>query len=227
MEVAELKHVQNEKVCVNRKSLEALLQQCQLALQQLASGCENAENGLVVEHDTPQGFTDTSAVTGCDSDTTKLYSLLKSRFQCDDFLENFKNVGALLPQDMAEEASSWEVLNKNDLWGARDVEAEMEDYVLVQQEDIAEGIASFMAAYLLSLERTKDMSPDQLQQALNKTFSLKKKKSKLRKAWDGSMVIYNVASWGATAVGVYQNPALLSAASTVLTTSLRTISNLL
>lgn len=30
---------------------------------------------------------------------------------------------------------------------------------------------------------------------------MKKKKGKLRKAWDGSKVIYNVASWGATAIG--------------------------
>jgi hypothetical protein len=36
--------------------------------------------------------------------------------------------------------------------------------------------------------------------ALRKTFSAEKK-SKIRKAWDGTKVIYNVASWGATAVG--------------------------
>lgn len=39
--------------------------------------------------------------------------------------------------------------------------------------------------------------------ALSKTFSVKKKKGKLRKAWDGSRVIYNVASWGATAIGYF------------------------
>lgn len=38
--------------------------------------------------------------------------------------------------------------------------------------------------------------------ALSKTFSAKGKKSKLRKAWDGSVVVYNVASWGATAIGL-------------------------
>jgi hypothetical protein len=37
--------------------------------------------------------------------------------------------------------------------------------------------------------------------ALRKTFSAEKKKSKIRKALDGTKVIYNVASWGATAVG--------------------------
>uniref|UniRef100_A0A804UKT9 Uncharacterized protein n=1 Tax=Zea mays TaxID=4577 RepID=A0A804UKT9_MAIZE len=46
----------------------------------------------------------------------------------------------------------------------------------------------------------KRPAPDQLQKALRKTFSAEKK-SKIRKAWDGTKVIYNVASWGATAVG--------------------------
>jgi hypothetical protein len=32
--------------------------------------------------------------------------------------------------------------------------------------------------------------------ALRKTFSAEKKKSKIRKAWDETKVIYNVASWG-------------------------------
>jgi hypothetical protein len=32
--------------------------------------------------------------------------------------------------------------------------------------------------------------------AFRKTFSAKKKKSKIRKAWDETKVIYNVASWG-------------------------------
>ncbi|KAG4385669.1 hypothetical protein GLYMA_12G143501v4 [Glycine max] len=48
----------------------------------------------------------------------------------------------------------------------------------------------------------EDLTPVQLQSALSKTFSVKKKKGKLRKAWDGSKVIYNVASWGATAIGL-------------------------
>jgi hypothetical protein len=37
--------------------------------------------------------------------------------------------------------------------------------------------------------------------ALRKTFSAEKKKSKIQKAWDGTKVIYNDASWGATVVG--------------------------
>ena len=37
--------------------------------------------------------------------------------------------------------------------------------------------------------------------ALSTMFSVKKRKGRLRKAWEGSKVIYNVASWSATAIG--------------------------
>lgn len=59
-----------------------------------------------------------------------------------------------IPKD-AEEGSSWDMVNENDLWEGGNVELDPEDYVLVGQEDIMDGIASFMAAYLLSLKQTK------------------------------------------------------------------------
>lgn len=55
----------------------------------------------------------------------------------------------------AEESSSWDMISENDLWEDGNVELEPDDYVLVGQEDIMDGIASFMAAYLLSLKQTK------------------------------------------------------------------------
>ncbi|ONL97500.1 MADS box interactor-like [Zea mays] len=98
-----------------------------------------------------------------------------------------------------------------DLWedGGSD-----DGYVLVKQEDVVDEMTSFMAACLVSIKKTKDLPPDQLQKALRKTFSAEKKKSKIRKALDGTKVIYNVASWGATAVGVYNNRALHTVATT-------------
>lgn len=59
----------------------------------------------------------------------------------------------------AEEGCSWDVINKSDIWEGvpsdGENESDKDDYVLVKQEDIMEGIASFMAAYLLSLKETK------------------------------------------------------------------------
>ncbi|KAL8498169.1 hypothetical protein ACS0TY_021488 [Phlomoides rotata] len=223
MEPAELVGAPRDRLRVKRKTLEAVLQQCHLALQHLASGSDDEDDILEV----PQDSAETSyPLTSCDTDTTELYGLLKSGVDCADFLKKLENAQASLPESIAEESSSWDMVSKNDLWEGGNVELEPEDYVLVGQEDIMDGIASFMAAYLLSLKQTKDLSPNQLQAALSKTFSVRKKKGKLRKAWDGSKVIYNVASWGATAVGIYQNPALFTAASTAFWTSCHVISKL-
>ncbi|AQK71558.1 MADS box interactor-like [Zea mays] len=64
------------------------------------------------------------------------------------------------------------------------------------KEDVVDGMTSFMAACLVSIKKTKDLLPDQLQKALRKAISVEKKKSKIWKAWDETKVIYNVASWG-------------------------------
>lgn len=47
------------------------------------------------------------------------------------------------------------MVNDSDLWEGGNPELDNEDYVLVRQEDIVDGIACFMAAYLLSLKQTK------------------------------------------------------------------------
>lgn len=59
------------------------------------------------------------------------------------------------PFVIAEEGSSWDMVSDNDLWEEGNAQPDQEDYVLVRQEDIVEGIACFMAAYLLSLKQTK------------------------------------------------------------------------
>ncbi|XP_059279650.1 uncharacterized protein LOC132033638 isoform X1 [Lycium ferocissimum] len=221
---------EQDRIKVKRKTLEAVLQECQRALELLSSSGnveddddddtdESNSNTDVDRHDSGQG-------SSADTETDELRDLLKSRVECPDFLQKLENAQASVPQNSAEEGGSWDMVNENDLWEGGDPELDGEDYVLVRQEDIVDGIACFMAAYLLSLKQTKDLTPNQLQDALSKTFSLKKKKGKLRKAWDGSKVIYNVASWGATAIGIYQNPAILRAASAAFWTSCRVISKL-
>lgn len=222
-----------DRIKVKRKTLEAVLQECQRALEVLSTtgsvedDTDESNSSSDVDRDALEDSGQGSSTPSADVETDELRDLLKSRVQCSDFLQKLENAQASVPQNLAEEGSSWDMVNENDLWEGGDPELDGEDYVLVRQEDIVDGIACFMAAYLLSLKQTKDLTPNQLQDALSKTFSLKKKKGKLRKAWDGSKVIYNVASWGATAIGIYQNPAILSAASAAFWTSCRVISKLL
>lgn len=218
---------EKDRLRVKRKTLEAVLQNCQRALE-LLGNADCVDNDDCSDSDADAGSVEGGECSsGRDKETDELCDLLKSRVECPDFLEKLESAQASsVAQKISEEGSSWDIVSDDDLWEGGDPQPDQEDYVLVRQEDIVEGIACFMAAYLLSLKQTKDLTPNQLQDALSKTFSVKKKKGKLRKAWDGSKVIYNVASWGATAIGIYQNPALLRAASAAFWTSCHVISKL-
>lgn len=64
---------------------------------------------------------------------------------------------------LADDNASWNLVSAKDLWEDNNISGndnpDPDDYVLVEQEDIVEGIACFMAAYLLSLEQTKVFPP--------------------------------------------------------------------
>ncbi|KAK7275830.1 hypothetical protein RIF29_16955 [Crotalaria pallida] len=215
---------QKERVRVKRKTLQTVLEQCQRALELINNTSDEIDDS---DSDTTSTTVPDQLPPPPDPEADELCDLLKSRVQCPDFLEKLEYAQASVSQNITEEGNSWDLVSENDLWESDDVDSDQEDYVLVRQEDIVEGIACFMAAYLLSLKQTKDLTPNQLQDALSKTFSVKKKKGKLRKAWDGSKVIYNVASWGATAIGIYQNPVIVRAATKAFWTSCQVISKLL
>ncbi|KAM6543222.1 hypothetical protein CsatB_007669 [Cannabis sativa] len=221
---------ENDRVLVKRKTLQAVLQQCQRALELLETTGGVADDD---DEDDEGEEDDNTAEPSSGEDRSsgeaeELCELLKSRVECPDFLQKLACAQASIPQNLtAEEGNSWDVVSANDLWEGENSDLKEDEYVLVSQEDILEGIACFMTAYLESIKQTKDLPPNQLQEALRKTFSVKKKKGKLRKAWDGSKVIYNVASWGATAIGIYQNPVIIRVASKAFWTSCQVISKLL
>ncbi|KAF6174845.1 hypothetical protein GIB67_034631 [Kingdonia uniflora] len=187
---------ERNQLCVKRKTLQAVLEQCQRALEliQTTTGTGDDVDNELLEEIYDQG----------DPEIAELCNLLKSGVESPNFLEKLGSVYVPVPINTLDEDSSWDMVSESDLWEAANTESNQESYMLVRQEDIVEGIACFTAAYLQSLEQTKELTPNQLQEALSKTFSVKKRKRKLRKAWDGSKVIYNVASWGATAIGIYQ-----------------------
>ncbi|MED6126201.1 hypothetical protein PIB30_076055 [Stylosanthes scabra] len=216
---------ERESLRVKRKTLEAVLHHCQRALESTIHD-NNSTDTIIHEHSS-EAHPPSPPSPPPDLETDELFDLIKSRVECPGFLEKLECAQASFSRNTAEEGNSWDMVSDSDLWEDKDVDSTLEDYVLVKQEDIVEGIACFMAAYLLSLKQTKDLTPLQLQEALSKTFSVKKKKGKLQKAWDGSKVIYNVASWGATAIGIYQNPVIVRAATKAFWTSCQVISKLL
>ncbi|KAM0952556.1 hypothetical protein DsansV1_C02g0014271 [Dioscorea sansibarensis] len=224
-----------EEIRLEKKALHQMIEQCQRTLEllrvadrDLGAGVQDDNDGEEMEEEE-----DRKGVGSYESDfeTKELCDLIKSKVESPDFLEKLGNVHASVLRNSSDDNASWDMVSTADLWEDTYLNSENElgqdGFVLVRQEDVVESIACFMAAYLLSLKQTKELSPNKLQEALSKTFSLKKKKSRLRKAWDGSKVIYNVASWGATAVGIYQNPAIVKAATVAFWRSCSVISKLL
>ncbi|KAJ1700566.1 hypothetical protein LUZ63_000345 [Rhynchospora breviuscula] len=212
-----------------RKAVQKVLQQCMRTLEQLgeeadlSSDSQAEGSSAVTEEEEMEESGDSSNRSSTDTgyETDEIRDLLKSRVESPEFLEKIGSLYQVNP----DEAASWSIINKAEACG--DGESDQDEFVVVKQEDIVEGIACFMAAYLLSLKETKELTPSELQKVLSKTFTVKKKKSRLRKAWDGANVIYNVASWSATAIGIYQNPALVEAAKTAVFQSWQVLSKLM
>ncbi|KAJ8498568.1 hypothetical protein OPV22_009120 [Ensete ventricosum] len=226
---------EEDQVRVRRRALEVVLENCKRALELLeneAPDCDPDDEGEAREAavSSPRSQSATDPDADADADDDELCALLKLKVESPDFLEKLGRIQTSVSDNVHDDDSSWDVITATDLGEDRPVDggnnSDQDDYVLVRQEDIVDGVASFMAAYLLALKQTKELTPNQLQDALCKTFSGKKKKSRLQKAWDGSKVIYNVASWGATAIGIYQNPAIIRAASVAFWSSCRVISKL-
>lgn len=216
----------DDEVRLQRKTIRMVLEQCQKTLELLKSADEIQDEAAAASADGDEGE-DADDPSPADRQADELRELLKSKVESQDFLEKLGSIHMSVSHNIsAEDCASWDIIGSNDLWEDKNTDGEQDGYVHVSQEDIVEAITCFMAAYLLSLKETKDLTPSQLQQALSKTFSAKGKKSKLRKAWDGSVVVYNVASWGATAIGMYHNPAIFTAATGAFWSSCRVISKL-
>ncbi|ERN02895.1 hypothetical protein AMTR_s00135p00048880 [Amborella trichopoda] len=143
---------QGDQVRVKRQTLQAVLEQCQRAMELLRTTAD-PRDGEEVDEGTAQC---------CDSETDELCDLLRSRVESPEFLEKLGSIHMSVPNCAAggtEECSTWDVISKTDLWEGENINGEngpdQEDYVVVRQEDIVDGIACFMAAYLLSLKQTK------------------------------------------------------------------------
>ncbi|MQL87239.1 hypothetical protein Taro_019780 [Colocasia esculenta] len=163
---------------VKRRTLVEVLEQCRRALELLKDsdveegGGSGAcpEEGEGEEGDSSLHDSSSSAV---DSEADELNSLLKSRVDSPKFLEKLGNLQKSVSQNVSgDEGTTWDVITAKDLWDDKysavehGSNEEDDDYVLVKQEDIVDGIACFMAAYLLSLKETKELTPNQLQEGM-------------------------------------------------------------
>lgn len=116
----------------------------------------------------------------------------------------------------------WLWLSKNDVSrGTEEVQDGFgaDGYVLVNQVDIVDSIASFIARYISSIPHAKTITPKELQQAMTQAFTKVEKKGRLHSLWTTGKFLYTASSWGATALSIYKHPVVIRAASMAVWTS--------
>lgn len=73
MELEGAAHDQDDRICISRKALEVLLQQCHQVARNVASGCDDSHtDNSSTELDSPEDSTDNLEIASCDTDTLEV-----------------------------------------------------------------------------------------------------------------------------------------------------------
>ncbi|KAA8538487.1 hypothetical protein F0562_028142 [Nyssa sinensis] len=95
-----------------------------------------------------------------------------------------------------------------------------ENYVVVSEEHVVDGVANFMARCILSNPKAQSLTPEELQETLTKALGGMNKLEKMLHVWHAGMMFYTLSTWGLALAGLYQSRAILRiAAMGVHTTS--------
>jgi len=80
-------------------------------------------------------------------------------------------------------------------------------YMLVNEKDVVESVAIFIAQCVVSDPDLGSACSDDLRKRIDGSFQELHKKGMLRKAWDWASFLHTASSWTLTAFEVYSNPA--------------------
>lgn len=79
-------------------------------------------------------------------------------------------------------------------------------YVFVEEDDIVQAIAEFVAYYITAIPATKHLSQEKLQKLLEGTFDELQEHGPLRKLWDWGQFLYVTYGWGQMGFNLYKEP---------------------
>jgi hypothetical protein len=109
----------------------------------------------------------------------------------------------------------WTIVNPETLGEDEDKDITLEDselgepFAVVQQDDVNESIANFLAVSIERHPDAKQLSPAELKQLLDGTFAQIKKQGKMSQAYGWGMWLYSSYSWGSYVVRIYREPTLV------------------
>ncbi|GMI82914.1 hypothetical protein like AT1G44770 [Hibiscus trionum] len=79
-----------------------------------------------------------------------------------------------------------------------------ENYIVVTEEHVVDGVANFMAKCILSNPKAQTLTPEQLQKTLLKALGGVSKLEKVLGIWHAGKMFYALSTWGLALVGLYR-----------------------
>ncbi|KAL3504154.1 hypothetical protein ACH5RR_033995 [Cinchona calisaya] len=102
-------------------------------------------------------------------------------------------------------------------------EIDNENYVVVNEEHVVDGVANFMAKCILSNPKAKELSPQELQKALTNALGGVNKVDKMFHIWSAGKMFYTLSTWGLALAGLYNTRAILKLAALGVHTSSKVV----
>ncbi|OVA02024.1 hypothetical protein BVC80_8137g9 [Macleaya cordata] len=87
-----------------------------------------------------------------------------------------------------------------------------ENYVVVNEEQVVEGVANFMAKCILSNPKAKKLSPEELQKTVASALGGVNKLEQMVNIWHAGKIFYALSTWGLALTGLYTHRAILKVA---------------
>eukprot|EP00898_Chlorokybus_atmophyticus_P004258 jgi/Chlat1/4833/Chrsp31S04869 len=116
----------------------------------------------------------------------------------------------------------WQVVRE---WDRR--EAEENGFVVVEEDDVSDAMAAFIAAYLSTIPDYQKMSPQELYKALDNALGDARPMRWSQRMWRWAKVLHRYKFYTDVAVSVYTNPLLVRAAAVATWMCVRTAIKLL
>ncbi|CAK9156936.1 unnamed protein product [Ilex paraguariensis] len=94
-----------------------------------------------------------------------------------------------------------------------------ENYVLISEEHVVDGVANFMARCMLSNPKAQSMTSEALQKTLTKALGGMNKFEKMLHVWHAGKMFCALSTWGLALAGLYKTRAVLRLAAMGVHTS--------
>jgi len=82
-------------------------------------------------------------------------------------------------------------------------------YMLINERDVVESVAIYIAQCLFSNLDSDGMSADELRKRIDGSFQELQHKGMMRKAWDWASFLHSASSWTITAFEIYSDPGMV------------------